>query len=605
MFGGYRRVEGYSKFDTAAIPNVTARVNGSVSNSTTLTVDNKSGTLTTGMTVNGANVSGTVTIASITSQTSGAATVELSGNQTLPDTTATANVNGAVSSSTAVVLDGNSGTITAGMIVTGTGISGTVTVTTVTDQNNITLSSAQTLADDTALSFADDVELTFNKIIRGIVRYDGKVFACEDNDVYFSTGSGWTKITDSSSYGSTGVTVGGTGKVRFVKYDFDGTEKFILVDGTGKPYRFDGTTFSQLSALSSDTSGASFAVNFKNHIVFGNGKKLIFTAPFEDDDDSVANGGLLINVTDTITGLIVFREQLVVFSESSINIVRGTSVGDFTLQPVSRDLGAIAADTIQEIGGDIIFLGPDGLRLFSATDRVGDFSLGVVSKPIQTETIDLIASSPGGFNSTVIREKSQYRIFGYNEAYQDDAAKAIAGTQLEDGIKWNDMRGINAFATFSEYDGSEERIYFGNINGYVYQMESGNTFDGENIIATFATPFFPLEDPEVRKTIYKGTTYLDVNGDFDLEFSMKFDFDQPDSVQPDSVLSSDSSVSVSYGSGIYGTSIFGGKQKAIYEVQTIGSGFTVSMLYETTGTNTDAVFSVDAATLEYAVNDRR
>jgi hypothetical protein len=86
---------------------------------------------------------------------------------------------------------------------------------------------------------------------------------------------------------------------------------------------------------------------------------------------------------------------------------------------------------------------------------------------------------------------------------------------------------------------------------------------------------------------------------------MKFDFDQPDSVQPDSVLSSDSSVSVTYGTGIYGTSIFGNKQKAIYEVQTIGSGFTVSMLYETTGENTDAVFSVDAATLEYAINDRR
>lgn len=535
VFGGYRRVEGYSKFDTAAIPNVTADVDGAVTASTTLTVDNKVGTLSVGMVVNGTGIVGVVKISAITSQTSGAATVTL----------------------------------------------------------------------DTAQTIADGTSITFNKIIRGIVRYDGKVFACEDNDVYFSIGSGWTKITDNATYSSSGVTVGGTGKVRFLKYDFDGTEKFILVDGTGKPYRFDGTTFEQLSALSSDTSGSSFAVKFKDHLVFANGKKLIFTAPFEDDDDSIANGGLLINVTDTITGLIVFREQLVIFSENSINIIRGSSVGDFVKQPVSRDLGCVAADTIQEIGGDIIFLGPDGLRLFSATDRIGDFSLASVSKPIQTETLDLISTSPDGFNSTVIREKSQYRIFGYNEAFQDDAAKAIAGTQLEEGIQWNDIRGINAFCTFSEYDGSSERIYFGNINGYVYEMESGNTFDGENIIATFATPFFPLEDSEIRKTIYKSTTYLDVNGDFDLAFSLKFDFDQPDSVQPDSVLSSDSSVSVTYGTGIYGTSIFGNKQKSIYEVQTIGSGFTVSMLYETTGEDIDAVFSIDAATLEYSTNDRR
>ena len=40
-----------------------------------------------------------------------------------------------------------------------------------------------------------------------------------------------------------------------------------------------------------------------------------------------------------------------------------------------------------------MFLGPDGLRLFSATDRVGDFGLAVVSKPIQTEITDLISSS--------------------------------------------------------------------------------------------------------------------------------------------------------------------------------------------------------------------
>jgi len=51
--------------------------------------------------------------------------------------------------------------------------------------------------------------------------------------------------------------------------------------------------------------------------------------------------------------------------------------------------------------------------------------------------------------------------------------------------------------------------------------------------------------------------------------------------------------------------LFGVKQKATYEVQTIGSGFTVSILYETTGANTDAVFTIDAATLQYSTNARR
>jgi len=76
------------------------------------------------------------------------------------DGTATADANGAVSSSTNVAVDGNNGTLTVGMVVTGTGISGTVRIATVTNQNNIVLSSAVTIADNVALSFTGVNTLT-------------------------------------------------------------------------------------------------------------------------------------------------------------------------------------------------------------------------------------------------------------------------------------------------------------------------------------------------------------------------------------------------------------------------------------------------------------
>ena len=76
------------------------------------------------------------------------------------DGTATADANGAVTSSTNVAVDGNNGTLTVGMVVTGTGISGTVRIATVTNQNNIVLSSAVTVADNTALSFTGVNTLT-------------------------------------------------------------------------------------------------------------------------------------------------------------------------------------------------------------------------------------------------------------------------------------------------------------------------------------------------------------------------------------------------------------------------------------------------------------
>jgi hypothetical protein len=69
--------------------------------------------------------------------------------------TATADVNGATTAATGVAVDGNNGTIAVGMRVRGTGISGIVTVATVTDQNNLVLDTAVTLADDAELTFGD------------------------------------------------------------------------------------------------------------------------------------------------------------------------------------------------------------------------------------------------------------------------------------------------------------------------------------------------------------------------------------------------------------------------------------------------------------------
>ncbi len=70
--------------------------------------------------------------------------------------TATADSNGSFTSATNILVDGNSGTIVLGMKVTGTGISSEVTVVKINSQTDIVLSSAVTITNDTALTFAFD-----------------------------------------------------------------------------------------------------------------------------------------------------------------------------------------------------------------------------------------------------------------------------------------------------------------------------------------------------------------------------------------------------------------------------------------------------------------
>ena len=191
---------------TTAVNHVTADVNGAVSASTTVVMDNVFGTLVVGARIRGTGITGPVHVASITSQVgaiAGTATVVLDTAVTISDDVAvtfdaesivcdqqqvindnniefpaaagtaatytvthafvadgdiaTANVNGATTASKTVVLDGNVGTIAVGDIVTGTGISGSpsgiVRVQTVTSQANIDLDTAVTLANDAVLTF--------------------------------------------------------------------------------------------------------------------------------------------------------------------------------------------------------------------------------------------------------------------------------------------------------------------------------------------------------------------------------------------------------------------------------------------------------------------
>ena len=398
------------------------------------------------------------------------------------------------------------------------------------------------------------------------------------------------------------------GKTRFSRYNYTGSEKIAIVDGINVPALYNGTTFTALNDAPTDVSGAEFVISFKNHLFFGKNNLLTFTAPFTDTDFTAANGSGTISVGANITGLIVFRQQLIIFTESSIFQLVGNTIGDFNLQPVTTDIGCVDKDTIQEVGGDIMFLGPDGLRLLSGTERIGDFGLGVVSKTIQKEVTDFITANTS-FTSVVIRNKSQYRILGYNNNIAQANAQGILGTQMAgqggEGMAWADIRGIRAHVADSRFFQNSETIVFANDDGYLYQMEEGNSFGGSNIQTTFATPYMPINDPRVRKTFYKMFLYTDPQGSVSFDVSLKLDFDQKNSVQPTQIDFNNATGTVAFmGQATYGsTAVYSSKLKTLFETQIIGSAFVVSLQY--TSDSTDPPFSLDAITLEYATNTRR
>ena len=566
-------VDGAGAITAATIAGVAA-VNGPITGITIAGTGASFGTITRGMVVTGTGISGDVTVKTVTSQTS----IILDTAVSLADNTILSFVTN----------------IKAGMFVTGTGISGTVKVASLTNQNSIVLDSAQTIADNTVLTFGTFHSSQVNKTL-----------------YFHGTGTDWTHIGTSSSTN--------TLKCRFSSFNFTQEDKTIFVDSKSFPiiYNASGnTTVSLTSSNSSDVQGAENVVVFKNHAFYSKGSKIFFTAPDTVDDFATGNGAGTINVGHDVTGMIGFREQLIIFTTDTIKKLVGSTSSDFKLEPITDRIGCINPDSIQEFGGDVAYLSPDGIRLLSATDRIGDLALDIASDPIYKDANDFI-SQTDVFCSVLVRGKSQYRLFAYIPSVQAASASGLIATKFiaqgGSGIAWSTTKGLKVNVADSTYSGATETIMFGNDDGFCYRMDSGNSFDGSAIESIYESPFMPITDPQIRKTMYKLTLYANPTGTMNVDVNFKIDFDagnDPSVIQPPAITVSSAaagggislfgaSTSVYGGSGV----TYGGVLDKIYKQNLVGSFKTVAM--RITDNSTNPTFTLDTAVLEYRQHDRQ
>lgn len=419
--------------------------------------------------------------------------------------------------------------------------------------------------------------------------------------VYESSGSGWTLLQTAPLNG---------GKVRFTNVNFTAGDVAIGTDGVNYPFVYDHSSETvTYMTTPSDLLGCDFVAVYKTTTFFANDTKLIFTAPSTYDDFSAANGGGIIDIGYPITGLAVFRDQLFVFTRNSIKRITGSSIADFQVIPVTDRIGCISPDTIQEVGGDVMYVAPDGIRLLSATDRIGDFGLDIPSDAIAKDVEEFLKSS-NVFTSLVLSEKAQYRVFAYISAEQQSTAKGLITTKFSSqgatSMAWATTKGIKAYCSDSKYtEGYSELTLFANDDGYVYELDTGSSFDGDNIEAIYESPYMPITDPQRRKTFYKLTLYVDPTGLMNLRANIKYDFDVP-AIQPNPIeLNNNDAGAFVYGSSlaVYGTASYGSTFEKAYEKNIIGSGKTIALRFYDNSSN--PTFTLDTAILEFAEKDRQ
>ena len=439
------------------------------------------------------------------------------------------------------------------------------------------------------------------------------------NDVIIAGRGGTVYSGTTGSWTSRATSKGTTYTYDFDKFNFDGNDKIIIATGSAAAFTLN-TSYTEdvINATGGGTAPTEpkYVKSFANHMWYAGmsnaTSSLQFSGPFTEDDFDT--GGGTVKVGDVITGMKVFRDTLFILCEDSIYKITGTSDSDFALAEVAKDVGTISHHSIQELGGDLIFLSKDGLRTIAGTERIGDVELGTVSKQIQKRIADI------GYDNiiaTVIGDKSQYRLFYPSTLGAEKSSKGIIAVLKINpetgtlGFEYADLKGLKPACCDTDLISNVETTVYGGYDGYVYNMQSGNVWtyatETENISAFYRSPDLPLGDPGIRKTMQRVLLNYASNESIDTTnqtFELKYNFEDTSTPQPSAYSLREGGAGAFYGSGSYGTAIYAVESSiplARHAVE--GSGFVVAL--KLNDASSKSPISLKGYEMEYVNGGRR
>ena len=466
--------------------------------------------------------------------------------------------------------------------------------------------------------------------IHGVIPYGDGVVACASTGIYFSQdGTSWLNISRSSvdasgdNYsaftGRSTLTRTGQGKISFSLFEGPTYDYGLLIicDGANEPYyfRMEGTgsnintrTYFGGEITVTSTKFATYSEIHDKHLIVAGVEDNLSTVYYStllDPTTFNGTGSGSITLSDQIVGIKSFRNELFIFCRNSIfklQDINGTAV----VIPVAKNIGCLSGYSIQEIGGDLIFLAPDGLRTVAGTARIGDVELGTVSKAIQpiitqvAENIDKYIIS-----SVVIREKSQYRLFYTNTSVINAQQEGIIGTLRPNGFEWSETKGIEVTSIGAGFNNDGVEKYFhGDTDGYVLVHDSGNDFNGSNILARYATPDYDYGDLGTLKTLHYVRVSCSAEGTVTPALQIKYDFNSQDIPQPTSDFSFGTVNSPAiFAEAVFNTNVFGGTAAPMIRIPVQGSGTSNNFTVVTE--DTKAPYKINGLYIDFIPSGRR
>lgn len=407
--------------------------------------------------------------------------------------------------------------------------------------------------------------------------------------------------------------------VKFAIYETALDPEIVIFDGVNAPLHFKASAAGEHTAktywvttISIGTgTNPAFGIIHQNRLVTSGSSAAPNTVYYSEanDIDDFTNGGE-ITLEDKVVGLKSFRGNIIIFCEDSIHQLQDIN-GTPAVIPITKQVGCLSGDTIQEIGGDLVFLAPDGIRTLAATQKIGDTELSSVSRQIQPLIVDDIVNNINNLTvrSTVIRRKNQYRLYYSNLSEAESLGKGVIGTLTSNGFAWSEIHGFQATCTATAFNHlGIESTFHGTNDGYILNSDNDTSSvfklagASVDIECSYTTPHLDFGDAATRKTLNFVKLDVKAEGTVTPKLSINFDNGDTDTLQPPTYTMNTLTAPSLFNTAVFGTNTFSSPKKSSEKQSVQGSGHNVSFTIQAESADN---FIINGIYVDYYPSGRR
>jgi len=351
--------------------------------------------------------------------------------------------------------------------------------------------------------------------IRGVFKLAGSVFAFRDDALvevkrlYRTSAGGWVEVTTPDLLPG--------GFLQTTSYNFGSGETMFGCDGTNKAFRFDGTTYTEITTGMTDDRPKYIAAH-QNHLFLAFAHSVQHSAIGDPMDWTPLLGAGEINVGAPVTNMFPQPGSqgsgaLAISTDGSLFVLYGTSAGNWSLVPLQSEVGA-KDGSMQNIG--VAFMLSDmGVTIIGQSQEYGNFAHSVVSARANGWMRQFAGNVTA---STIHHAKNQYRLFfgtrGLFITVQGRKVMGMMPVEFPDAVRCCTTT-------------ADDEFYWGGDLGYVYRGERGSSFDGAEIGSLMTFPFNSSKTLRQRKRYRR--MLVELTAEYPVEMTANFTFAHGDS----------------------------------------------------------------------------